>query len=170
MSSTLAIMNLGDDQMASQWALRFPDGIPGGGNSDALSLRLDTSFDPPEDIVETYEIWAQGTKRVMTSMTHAMDKTFTIDVRVDQNHEVINAVEAWYFKCYDPINGKALPDAMTRTTGIVELYDGQNKVVKAYRFRGLKIKGLKLQTLEMSSPDPLRATLSFVFDDWIPEV
>lgn len=169
MSSTIAIMNLGDDQMASQWALTFPEGIPGGGNTDALSLRFDTSFDPPEDIVESYEVWSQGTKTMKTSMTHAMDKTFTIDYRVDQNFEVHKAVEAWYNKCYDPRNGTALTDVETRTTGLVQLFDGQQKVVMQYRFRGLKIKGIKLQTLEMSSPDPLRATLTFIFNDWIPE-
>ena len=169
MSNTLAIMYLGDDQMASQYAIIFPKGIPGGGNADALTLRLDQSFDPPEDIVESYEVWFQGTKVPKTSMTHAMDKTFTIDVRVDQNWEVINALENWYNLGYDPIHGTALPDYMTRTIGIVYHYDGQNKVVKSYKLRGLKIKGIKIGTSEPSSPDPLRATLTFIFNDLIPE-
>lgn len=169
MSSTIEIMNLGDDQMASQWALTFPEGIPGGGNADALTLRFDTSFDPPEDIVESYEVWHQGQKTMKTSMTHAMDKMFTIDYRVDQNFAVHNALEAWRFKCYDPINGTALPDIETRATGLLQLFDGQNKIVKQFRFRGLKPKGEKLQTLEMSSPDPLRSTITFIFNDYIPE-
>lgn len=169
MASINTIIGLGDDQMAGQCNLVFVGGIPGGGDGDRVTLRLDQSIDPPERMVETYEFFFQGEKRVMTSMTDATDKTFTVDVRVDQNWGVIQDLERWLYYTYDFQNGKALPSASVRTTGQLQYFDGQNNIVKSYTYLGLGIKGLKNGTSDMSSPDPLRTTISFIFDDFHPD-
>jgi hypothetical protein len=163
------ILSLGDDQMSSQMAIVFTDGIPGGGDTDKITLRLDQSFDPPEDLVETYDVILRGIKIPHTSMTHAMDKQFQVAVRIDQNWEVIKGLETWYYYCYNPQNATALPDAQTRTNVSIQYFNGQGTKVKEYRIKGLKIKGYKIETSDPSSPDPLRATISFIFADWVPD-
>jgi len=169
MSSINTIVGLGSDQLSSQCALVFTGGIPGGGDGDRITLRLDQSIDPPERMVETYEYFYQGIKRVMTSMTDATDKTFTTDVRMDQNWAVMKDLERWLYYTYEFTNGKALPTASVRTTAQLQYFDGQNNLVKSYTYLGLGIKGLKNGTSDMSSPDPLRTTISWVYDDYRPD-
>ena len=169
MSSSLNMMGLGDDQMASQYGIVFPEGIPGGGNAENITLRMDQQFDPPEDNTTMYEIIFRGMKIPKTSMTHEMTKEAIIMVRIDQTWEIYKDLIAWSHKCYDPINGTALPDSMVRTTMLVQMYDGQGKVVQTFRFRGTKLKGLKVETLDNASADPLRVTLNFIFNDMISE-
>ena len=169
MSSINTIVGLGSDQLANQCALIFTGGIPGGGDGDRITLRLDQSIDPPERMVETYEFFYQGVKRVMTSMTDATDKTFTVDFRIDQNWGTIEDLEKWLYYTYDFKNGKALPTASVRTTAQLVYYDGQNNISKSYTYLGLGLKGLKNGTSDMSSPDPLRGTVSFIYDDFHPD-
>lgn len=167
--SSDVIMNLGDDQLASQYQVVFPTGIPGGGNTEAISLRMDQDFDPPEDSVETYEIPFKGMKILKTSMTHAMDKRFTVNVRLDQQWKVYDDLLAWYHRCYDPINGTALPDTATRTDVVIQAQDGQQVVKKNIRFKNSKITGLKVATFDNASTDPTRVTVNFIFTDMIAE-
>lgn len=169
MGSTVSIMHLGDDQMASQFAVTFPEGIPTGGDKDSITLRMDQSFDPPEDNVATYEIVYRGMKVPKTSMTHDMTKEFNTMVRIDQKWRVHDDLIKWYYQGYDPINGNAMPDLVTRVPVLVQMFDGQNNVKKTYRFRGCKLKGYKVETLDNSSTDPLRMTLNFIFTDMISE-
>jgi len=171
MGSMSTMAHMTDDQMASQYAVIFPEGIPGGVNTDAVTFRMDQSFDPPEDNVATYEIIYRGMKIPKTSMTHDMTKEYNTMVRIDQQWRVHDDLVAWYKRCYDPVNGTALPDGqgLTRTTVLVQMYDGQNVVKKTYRFRGSKLKGYKVETLDNQSTDPLRMTLNFIFTDMITE-
>ena len=169
MANTQTILQLGDDQLSSQFAITFPEGIPGGGSTDAITLRSDQTFDPPEDNVGTYDIVFRGMKIPKTSMTHDMTKEFNFEIRIDQNWQTHDDIVAWYKLCYDPINATALPDLMVRTTIVIQAFDGQGNVKKSYRFRGAKIKGYKVNTFDNSSTDPLRMTLNFIFADMIPE-
>ena len=163
------IFLLGDDQLANQFQLVFPEGIPGGGDSQAICMRMDQSFDPPEKTIGTYEIIYRGLKIPKTNMLDDTSKELTFDVRVDQNWKVFDAANNWFRNCYDPVNGIALPDSMTRTTLLVQSLDGNNAVKKTFRFKGVKLKALKVQTFDNSSGDPLRMTMSFIYQDMIEE-
>jgi len=167
--STDNILNLGDDQLANQYIVLFPTGIPGGGNTDTISLRMDQSFDPPEETVNTYDIIFQGLKITKTGMLTETTKEFTIDIRLDQQWKVFDDLNNWFKKVYDPIKGTALPDIMVRTTVVIQYQDGQNKVVKNMRFTGVKIKSLKVGTADHTSGDPIRLTLGFIYVDKIEE-
>ena len=167
--STDTIMALGDDQLANQFKIIFPGGIPGGGNTDAISLRMDQSFDPPEDVIERYEIIYKGMKIPKTTKTHGMTKEIQLTVRLDQQWKVFDDLNNWYKLCYDPINAVAMPDLMTRTDVIFQAEDGQNSVVKNIRFKGAKIVSSKIESFEHSSTDPSRLTLTLIFNDMIPE-
>lgn len=165
--NTDIVMGLGDDQLSNQWQVTFPEGIPGGGNSDSITLRMDQSFDPPEDVVGTYEIIYRGIKIPKTNKLHDMAKEFTIDIRLDQNWTVFDDLNAWYKLCYDGTNSTALPDLMVRTTMIIQCLDGSNVIKKELKYKGVKPKSVKIGTLDHSSGDPVRVTLACIFNDFV---
>lgn len=169
MSSTSAIFLAGDDQVISQYVVSFPEGIPGGGDTDAISIRMDTQFDPPEQVMNTYEVFYRGLKVPKTSMLDETTKEVPIEIRVDQAWKVYDDLNAWFKNCYSFETTTALPESMTRTTMMIQAYDGQNNVVKSFRFTGVKIKSLKVGTWDNQSGDPMRITATFIFIDMISE-
>jgi hypothetical protein len=162
-------MALGNDQVANQFQLSFPNGIPGGGNAQRICLRMDQSFDPPEMVSNVYELIFRGVKIPKTGMLDETTKESTFDVLIDQQWGVYDDLWNWKVLCYDGQNGTALPDAVTRTTFLVQALDGQNNVVKTFRFRNAKCKSVKVGTFDNTSGDPLRVTLILIWTDMIPE-
>lgn len=169
MSSTNAIFLAGDDQLVSQYTVTFPEGIPGGGDTDAISIRMDTQFDPPEQVMNTYEVFYRGLKVPKTSMLDETSKEFSVEIRVDQQWKIYDDLNAWFKNCYDFETTTALPEAMTRSTILIDAYDGQNNIVKSFKFTGAKPKSLKVGTWDNQSGDPMRLTLVFIFIDMISE-
>jgi hypothetical protein len=161
--STDQIMALGDDQLLSQFSLVFPNGIPGGGNAQAVALRMDTTIDPPEEAVNVYEIFHKGFKIPKTGMLQEGTKEFTVEVRIDQQWEVYDTLKNWSKLSYDHSNGTGLPDSMTRATIIVQPEDRSQTGVKQIIFRGCKPKADKLPTFDNQSGDPARVSLTFIF-------
>jgi len=161
--SSETIMNLGDDQISSQWSIIFPSGIPGGGNANAISLRCDQSFDPPEMSVNTYDIFHKGFKITKTGMLQESTKEFSVDMRLDQQWEVYDDMKRWANMCYDHNNGTALPDVMTRVPIIIQAEDGNQRAVKQLLFKGCKPKSSKIGTFENSNGEPVRITMTFIF-------
>ena len=168
MSSDI-ILGLGDDQLASQYQVIFPEGIPGGGNGERISLRMDADLDLPEDTVETYDISFKGMKITQTSMTHGMDKKITLTVRLDQQWKVFDDLQKWYKMCYDPLTATAMPDLATRTNILIQTNDASQKIVKTIRLKNAKITSLKIGTFDHTSSDPIKLTLNFIFSDMIVE-
>ncbi len=161
--ATDSLMALGDDQILSQFSLIFPNGIPGGGNADRVSLRMDTTFDPPEETVNVYDVFHKGFKIPKTGMVQDGTKEFTIEVRIDQQWEVYDDLKRWANLSYDHTNGTGLPDSMTRTTIIVQAEDRSQTAVKQIIFRGCKPKGDKLPTFDNQSGEPGRLQMTFIF-------
>lgn len=157
-----AILALGEDQLASQFIFTLVS-IPGGGDTNAVSLRMDQSFDPPEEVVNTYNIKFRGMDIPKTNMTDGTTKEFSVDVRIDQSWQVFKDLHAWKNLVYDPNKGTAQSELATRTTAIVQALDGNGQVVYSFTFKNTKIKSIKAGTFENSSDDPLRVTLSFIY-------
>lgn len=164
------ILLLGDDQMSSQWQLIFPNGLPSGGDTDSIGLRVDTTFDPPENTVNTYEFFHKGYKFPMTGMLQETDKTFTIEVRLDQQWKVYDDLLAWSKMTYDHSNGTALSEITARTTVIVQAQDRQQNKVANLKFKYAKLKNEpKIGSFDNASGDPIRLTLTFIFIEMIKE-
>lgn len=161
--STDQILGLGDDQMANQYQIIFPQGIPGGGDAETISLRCDQSFDPPEDVVNVYELFRKGFKIPKTGMLQETTKEFTIDIRLDQQWKVYDDIRGWADMSYDHSNGTALPELMARSTVIVQAEDRTQSGVKTITFRYAKPKSVKIQTMANDSGDPLRITVVFIY-------
>ena len=161
--STDQILALGDDAIANQFSIIFPNGIPGGGDANAISLRCDQTFDPPEDVVNVYEIFRKGFKIPKTGMLQETTKEFTIDIRLDQNWKVYDDLRKWADMSYDHSNGTALPEIMARSTVIIQAEDRTQSSVKTISFKYAKPKSVKIQTFDNQSGDPLRITVIFIY-------
>lgn len=167
--STDTFMNLGNDQLANQFQLIFPSGIPGGGNNTQICLRMDQSFDPPENTVGVYELIFRGVKIPKTNMLDETTKEFTFDVLIDQQWSVYDDLNNWKMLVYDPIQGTAQAETATRTVMLVQALDGSSTVMKTFRFKGVKLKSIKPGTFDNTSGDPLRVTVTFIFTDFVVE-
>lgn len=157
------IVALGDDQMSSAFSVIFPNGIPGGGDSETVSLRMDSSIDLPEDSVNVYEFYHKGFKFPMTGMLQETDKTLTFDVRLDQQWKVYDDLKKWANMSYNHSNGTALPEAMARTTFMVQAQDRQQSSVANLKFKFAKLKSLKIGAFDNASGDPIRLTLTMIY-------
>lgn len=167
--STDVTMNLGQDQLLSQWEASFPNGIPTGGNTDNITLRMDTTFAIPNQSVGTYTITKKGLTIPKTNMQTASTKTFTLIWRVDQDWATFNDMKKWMDAVYDQINGVALPDISVRAPIVLKLYDTANVVKKQIRFKNSKPTGYDIDGLDNASSEPMRCTMHFIYNDFVVE-
>lgn len=167
MSVTDTVLSLGSDALLSQFIFSLVS-IPGGGDTNAVSLRMDQTFDPPEESVGQYEINFRGVKIPKTNMTEGTTKEFSVDVRIDQNWQVFKDLHAWKALVYDPNKGTAMSELATRTTAMVQALDGTGAVKYTFTFYNTKIKSIKAGTFDNGSDDPSRATLTFIYGNCIP--
>lgn len=163
--STDAIMGLGDDQLQSMWQVVFPEGFPTGGNTDAIGLRCDLTFQIPEEIVGTYDIHKNGIVITKTGAVTTTQKQFTLEWRISQDWDVVDSIEKWFKAVYDPITGTALPDSMTRANVVCQAMDPQHNVIKVIRFKGAKPISITFTNFDNSSAEPMRVTVQFIYID-----
>lgn len=159
------ILTLQDDQLANQFKIIFPNGIPGGGSGDNISLRMDQSFDPPEETVGEYQYFYRGMSVTKPNMLDETDKHFSMQVRIDQQWAVFDDLMNWKELVHNPRWGTGLPFASINTTVIIEALDNLGKTQKKIKYSGVVIKGVKVETFEHGSSDPSRVTLNFIFQN-----
>jgi len=163
------IMGLGDDQQSSQFSIIFPKGIPGSDDMIAVSLRCDMQFDPPEDVVNVYEIFHKGYKFPKTGMLQETSKEFQIEIRLDQQWKVYDDLRAWCDLSYDHSEGTAMPETMARATVTIQAEDRNQKAVKKIHFKYAKPKSIKIQTFDNQGSDPLRVLVTFIYIQMVVE-
>lgn len=158
------ILSLGDDAMANQFILRFPQGIPGGGSGDDVALRLQPSFDPPADVVGEYEVPYRGMKIMKTSMLDETDKHLTFEVRLDQQWSVFDDLQGWKDMVYNSGTGTGMPQSDTSTTLLVQAMTKDGTTAKSIRYGGVVVKSVKVGTFDHSAAEPILLTLEFIFN------
>lgn len=166
------LIALGDDQIASQFDVIFssvPSAIGTDANTNDLALRMDQPLDLPQRTFGTYEVFYQGMKIVKTSVLDETDKTIQMTFRVDQGWKTYNALNHWYKAVFDENNGQSNnPNSSAeinniQTTMTVYAY-GANKVIKEqFVYKGVRIKGLDVNSFDPQSGDPLRVTCTFIY-------
>ena len=161
--STSAIMNLGADQMANQFVVSFPGGIPGGGNKDAVSMRVMGAFTIPNITYDTYDIDYRGLKVTQVSTKEATDKSFPLELRLDQQWEVFDGLKTWLDMVFDPETHIGLPTDAIRTTAIIQAYGRNDEIVKTISFKGVVIKSLQVSAFDPGSSEPSIVTAEFAF-------
>jgi hypothetical protein len=163
------VNSAGDDALTNQFNVIFPTGIPGGGNTDRISLRTDQAVDPPERSINVYEIFHKGIKIPKTGTLDETSKELTFDVRLDQAWGVYDDFAAWLKLCYDFSNAVALPDVMTRTNITIQADDTAGTVIKSLTFKGIKLRGMKIASFDNQTSEPLRLTVNFIWNDFVIE-
>lgn len=155
--------NLADDQLASQFIFQIIDGTPIGKELENISLRMDQTFEVPEEIIGTYEFSFRGMKVPKTNMTEGTTKEFSVEVRNDSGWAIYKALKAYKDKCYDANKGIALSDSATRCTVAVQALDYQGNVKCTWTFKYSKIKQLKAGTFDNGSEDPSRLAMTWLY-------
>lgn len=158
------VEGLGSDAMSDQFGIVFPEGIPGGGSGELLRLRLDSAFDEPEIMVETYEVHFEGLKIPKTGSENT-DKSLSVSFRVDINWKVYEALRNWMGRVFNPITGAQQSEENTRTTMILNAYGPPNKsIVYSKRFNGVKIASMKITTFDyQNKAQPVKVDAKFIF-------
>ncbi len=162
------VINLSDDQMASQFQIQFPNGIPGGGSGDDIALRMDTSLDIPDETVGEYTFYYKGMKVVRPNMIEESPKELLLTVRIDQQWGIFEDIKNWKRLVHDPINGTRLPTASVSTTLLFQALDGSGNVVQTTTFTNVVIKSFKVTSFENEGGDPSRVEMNLLFGtaDW----
>lgn len=162
------VMNLSDDQMASQFQIQFPNGIPGGGSGENITLRMDQELDIPDESVTEYEFFYKGMKIIRTSMQDETEKRLILSARLDQQWAIFEDIKNWKRLVHDPISGTRLPLASVSTTMLFQALDGSNDVVQTATFTNVIIKRYKVTAFEHAGTDPARVELELLFGtmDW----
>lgn len=157
------LLSTGDNQNASKHQVLFPAGIPTGGNTEEITLRMDQAFDPPEQGPNSYEIGWNGLKIPKTGSTDASTKEFTITVRIDSQWIVYDALEAWALKTFNPLDGTFGTESETRAPVHLQALDNTNSVVKTLVFDYAKLMKMKIESFDPLSEEPLRVSLTFIY-------
>lgn len=160
------IISLGDDQMANNFVLSFPGGIPTGGDADAISLRMEEALPMPEDGGGEYEIVYQGLKLVKPNTTDQMDKHVTINVRVDSQWQIYKDLKKWKSAVFNNVTGIRLPSSVTSTTMAVQALDGQKDIVKTFLFKSVWLQKIKILDFSHTEEGPSKLELTFIFGYW----
>ena len=158
-----SVILLGDDQLANSYQIVFPAGIPGAKNPDAIALRMDQSFDPPEESVTTYDIKYRGIIIRKTGRAEGTSKEFAVDIRLDQQWQVLTDLRNLYEMSYNPINGQGMGDMFARFPISIQALNGAHQVVKTIAFKNCKIKSLKVNSFGQEEEGPTRINASFIY-------
>jgi hypothetical protein len=125
---------------------------------------MDKTIDMPEETSSTYEFFIRGMKITKTGMVDETEKTLTFDVRLDQQWSVYDSLIAWKRLCHDGQAGTRMPSAVTNTVILVQALDGQNKVVKTFKFGFVYCKGVKVSAFDNETGDPARVTINLIWN------
>lgn len=163
--SIQTLIDLGGDQIKSQYRLLFPTGIPGGYPIDVmtLTLRQDQTFPWPQREVYTYDVFYQGVKITKTGVLDNTDKKFTLAFRQNENWDIFNALNAWYKYVFNEFEGLANNEASTRTRLIAQMLGANHQVTKQVVFHGIKPYSIKNDEPDHTSGDPMRTEIGFIY-------
>jgi hypothetical protein len=165
MSNVDTIFSVGDNAASSQFEVFFPEGIPGGGNSQNVELRSDQPIDIPEIVYGQFEFFFKGVKITLPSRLEETDKNITISIRLDQQFNTWDDLRAWQLLGFNEKDGTAAPNITAATTVGFRILDGNNNPAKTFYLKYTFLRGLKITSLDPASNEPIRAELNLMFND-----
>lgn len=159
------LVALGADQISAQFAIIFPNGLPGnsGADTNIITMRQDKTFPWPTRETGTYETFFQGQKIVKHSVVEATDKKFTIEFRLDQDWKIFTYFNNWFKLCYDEFLGTTDNDSNKRVPMVVVAYGAQKQVVKTAAFQGVTMYSFKISDVDQTSGEPTRVECGFIY-------
>jgi hypothetical protein len=164
MSSPLIekILNLGSDQVGSQFDIFFLRSIPDFPiPPDLLQFRIVDDFQIPSDKIVTKEIWSRGKKIIKQVPKEESDKTLTINFTLDSGWIVYNALHTWQRNC---LNTKYMNSSKNQKDLRTDITFKAKPGFKLITFKNCRILELEVTAFNHSSGDPnkVRAVFSFL--------
>jgi hypothetical protein len=172
------IRSLGGDQPSNQFAIYFL-GIPGTSlDLNNIPLRIDQAFDVPAYTVGEHEFMFMGNKIVRPSKVEETDKHISLQIRIDQNWELVDALIYWRKMFYNPDTGKGKAMSgdygknMNTTVRVVSYNRGDISNVGGtpienemafITFHYVLPKEIQISSFDPSSNDPQRMTLNLIY-------
>ena len=166
MANVPTITSLGDDALTNQYEITIDDAPIN--QLDNITLRMDQSFEIPQKIYNEYDINIRGHHYVKLGRLEETDKHLTVDVRIDQEWLVYDALEKWRKMGLDSQTGIGSSDADVRGTAHVSLLGADNSIKKKFVINGIRPKAITVTALDQNSGDPIRMSVEFVYD-WIDD-
>jgi hypothetical protein len=157
------LLSTGSDALKSQFDVVFPSGIPGGGNSVLISLRMRETIDPPEHGVQVYEIFRKGQKIPRPGGAEEVDKMITVNVDLDQQWIVYDDLKKWKELVYNSSTGVPGQTSKAQTTMEIVSYNEDSIPIHRLIFRGTFLSKMKVQDFDNQSPDQQKLELTFHF-------
>ncbi len=157
------LLTLGNDQLSHMHEIIFPSGIPGGDQAEEISLRADSSFEPPEESVSTYEFSRFGKKVVKTSTFEETAKELTFEVRLDQQWKVYDDLKNWYDNVRRAKTTIQMADLRTKL--MLRALDSDKAIVKTLIYTDTVLKGLNVSSFDVNTGEPIKLTLNFIYGD-----
>ena len=163
------LIDLGDEQLKSQFQVLFPMGIPGSDlNPEELTLRIVDEVPLPEKGVMQYERWVRGIQVILTGGAEETTKEITINIAIDQKWKNFDAINKWCDKSFDPEKGRAGKEKETRVPIIIQALDRVEgdempQPVKNIVFTKAKVKKLAPTGFNNQEGDGMIMALTFIF-------
>lgn len=148
------ILQLKDNQMANQFEIFFPRGIPGGGDISELPLRIKGAIPLPDKTITIWERIYKGIKIPFPMTVDETDKTLTLIALIDQNWEVYDAIRDYSKLVFNPNDATALPTSEIRTTVGIRMLNTQQQAVKTLLFKGAFISRFKASDPDYEATEP----------------
>lgn len=162
------VLTIGDDALASQFEISFPEGLPGGGDEKHYRLRCDQPIDTPAESIGTYDIMRKGRKITKTNREETTEKTITVSIRLDETWQIYYELLKWKRYSFDPITGgSAIPDGIwpvsIRAPFVISSLNRNNDPAHGFIYTKAKPISIKVTAFDPSSDQPLRVEVVFIY-------
>jgi len=157
------ILQLKDNQMANQFEIFFPQGIPGGGDISELALRIKGAIPLPDKTILSWDRIYKGVKIPFPMTVDETDKTLTFIALIDQGWEIYDALRNYHDLIFDPRSATALPTSMIRTTVGIRMLNGQQQTVKTLLFKGAFMNRFKASDPDYEAQEPQEVEMEWKY-------
>lgn len=160
---------LPDYAQVTKWNVEFVTlpvlGLLGFPISEALNLRAD-SIEPPKGSNQKFEVQTRGHKVLQSGiLDYGNSLTITFNETVD--NMIFKFVKAWREMCWASRTGTSFPKADLEATLVLTLLDNQDKPRAKYTVYGCFYESDDMGTLDGSTSDAIKPTLTISFDYFI---
>jgi len=157
------ILQLKDNQMANQFEIFFPQGIPGGGDISELALRIKGAVPLPDKTIGMWDRIYKGVKIPFPVTVDETDKSLTLIALIDQTWEVYDALKAYHNMIFNSREATAYPISEVRTIIGIRMLNGQQQAVKTFLFKGAFLTRLKVSDPDYEATEPQEVEMEWKY-------
>jgi len=158
------LRSVGDDALLNLYKVVIPP-FAGGTFTEDFAVRVE-NFVVPEFTHESYEVVYRGQKVMKTSGVDPNIKETTFTLRIDKNWEHYNAIKAWKFATYNPIDGVIGEGSILGVPITVLSVDSNDTPTGGvWVFENARVKTLAGVTFDNATGDPVKCDITIEYDN-----